>query len=80
MEGKKVEIIKNQNGFDCSFVIDNRGFSGGLALIWKSNLDVELVSYTQWHISMQVTRPIDCKKWIFIGFYENPITIKVGVC
>lgn len=74
---EKVERVRNQIGYDQSFVIDSRGCSGGLAMFWNSSILVEVYFYTNSHISVNVTNTDSGgKKWLLIGFYGNPITVK----
>lgn len=47
---EKVELIRNKIGFDNSFVVNSKGWRGGLALLWKSHMEVKLDSFTEWHI------------------------------
>ncbi|KAJ0007624.1 hypothetical protein Pint_29766 [Pistacia integerrima] len=68
----KLELIRNKIGFSCSFVVESRGASGGIAMLWKDDKEVDLVSYTQHHISIIVNQPTANKKFILTGFYGHP--------
>lgn len=57
-------------GYDYSFVVDDRGFSGGLDFLWKDNMQVNLNSYTQYHISLKVIHYNNGKEFLLIGFIE----------
>lgn len=59
-----------------NFVVDCRGLSGGLALLWREDIDVSLESYTQYHIFISVKKLTDGKTQILTGFYGNPSTAK----
>lgn len=56
--------------------MDNIGWSGGLAFYWKDQMEVELESYTQRHISLKITQPVISNKWLLTGFYGNLLTKK----
>ncbi|KAJ0017174.1 hypothetical protein Pint_11951 [Pistacia integerrima] len=68
----KLELIRNKIGFSCSFVVESRRASGGIAMLWKDNKEVDLVSYTQHHISIIVNQPTANQKFILTGFYGHP--------
>ncbi|XP_041000807.1 uncharacterized protein LOC121246650 [Juglans microcarpa x Juglans regia] len=52
---EKVEGIRNKLGFECSFVVDSIRKSGGLAMLWKVELQAELFYYSQNHISLSIS-------------------------
>ncbi|XP_042972839.1 uncharacterized protein LOC122304645 [Carya illinoinensis] len=68
----KVEKIRNQIGFHQSYVVDNRGLSGDLAFLWKDGLEVELETYTRWHISLSVKLPEIENGVTLTWFYGSP--------
>ncbi|KAJ0075025.1 hypothetical protein Patl1_34398 [Pistacia atlantica] len=68
----KLEIIRNKIGFSCSFVVDSRGASGGIAMLWKDDKEVDLLSYTQHHISFIVNQSTVNQKFILTSFYGHP--------
>ena len=70
----KMKRVQSRIGLQNGIIIPNGGRSGGLALLWERELDVELKSYTRNHIDAIV---IDSKlslKWRITGFYGNPDT------
>ena len=50
--------------------------SGGLALLWKESLLVEVQTFSPRHIDVIITEDARKKKWRFTGFYGNPETSK----
>ena len=52
----------------------SKGKSGGIAMLWESDLNVELKSFTMYHIDSVVTDPTSAFKWRIIGFYGNSDT------
>ena len=52
----------------------NRG--GGLALLWKNSLTVDVQTYSPRHIDAIVTEENGNRKWRFTGFYGHPETNK----
>ncbi|XP_075663436.1 uncharacterized protein LOC142633038 [Castanea sativa] len=54
----------------------NRG--GGLALLWKSSLKVDIQTYYPRHIDIVITEAEGSLQWRFTGFYGEPVTGKRG--
>ena len=50
----------------------NRG--GGLALLWKNSLTVDVQTYSPRHIDAIVTEKNGNRKWRFTGFFGHPET------
>ena len=49
MEGLRIKLH-----FDCCFVVDCVGQGGGLALLWMSDIMVEILSYSFSYINAKV--------------------------
>lgn len=49
--------------------MDKICLSGSLALLWRKDVDVGLMSYSQNHIDVEVVLPGEEQKWRFTGFY-----------
>lgn len=49
---------------------------GGLALLWKNSMKVDLQTYSPRHIDAIVTKEQGNKRWQFMGFYGHPKTCK----
>ena len=50
--------------------------ASGLALLWKTLMQVDVLTYSPRHIDAIVTEEQGRKKWRFIGFYGHPETEK----
>lgn len=50
----KVESIKRKMRMVGCVVVEPRGMSGGLMLMWKNDREVELLNYSYWHINVWV--------------------------
>jgi hypothetical protein len=68
-------IIKQKMGFQNMLVVDCVGKSGGLALMWKEELEVEIQNYSQRYINA-VVKPVNKMPWTFTGFYGHPVPHK----
>ena len=64
----KLEYLQKQRGYEGMFVIDCRGRSGGLALLWKERGWVKLLKYSRNFIDVQVTNQ-SWATWRLTGFY-----------
>lgn len=52
--------------------VDRVGQSGGLALLWRKDVDVGLISFSNNHIDAEVQLSGEPTKWRFTGFYGFP--------
>jgi exonuclease III len=68
----KMESVRVKLGFDCLFVVDSVGRSGGLALLWKDPELVEIQNYSRRHINAIVKDRAVAQLWKFTGFYGHP--------
>jgi hypothetical protein len=68
LSSKKMEIIRVKVGFDYAFTVPSVGRSGGLALLWKQEVDVSIRNFSQHHIDahMESNQRL-C--WRLTGFY-----------
>lgn len=57
--------------FDNYFAMDRIGKSGGLAIMWSSEITVQITFYSRHHIDMQVQKA-NGKLWRCTGVYEHP--------
>lgn len=69
-----MEKIKYKLGFSNGLFVPSRGRSGGLALLWSSDTNLEIKSFSNNHIDAVITDPIDSFTWRFTGFYGHPVT------
>ena len=75
METKKkksyLEKVRCRLKFDNLFVVPRRHQSGGLALLWRNELDLHIRTFSPHHIDAVVSPGID-DAWRFTGFYGAP--------
>lgn len=72
----KMEAIKRKVKFDNCFVVDINGLSGRLALLWMQEVDVQIQSFSKWHISVKFQDQCNNQVVLLIGFYGHPETSK----
>lgn len=66
----KLDLVKNQLGFSGLFVVNCLGQSGGLALLWKNTIELDIKGYSRNHIDSEVcTDGGGGGKWRFTGYY-----------
>ncbi|KAF5445314.1 hypothetical protein F2P56_034374 [Juglans regia] len=70
----KIELVKKSLNMANSFVVDSKGASGGLAFIWNDSVNVNLLSYSQNHISLSVNTNMVNQTWTLTGFYGDHVT------
>ena len=67
----KLEFIHKQLGYEGLFMVENRGHSGGLALLRKQKDIVSFLGYSRNHIDIVFHLP-RMKPWRLTGFYGFP--------
>lgn len=50
------------------------GLKGGLALLWNSDVDIDIINFSQHHIHARVNDPTQSTFWFLTRFYGNPDT------
>ena len=61
-------------GFTEGLVVGSIGSKGGLALLWKKDVMVDIQTFGPWHIDAEVGGNDSTERWRFMGFYEQPET------
>ena len=69
---KRMKRVRVQLGFEHMLVVDCVGKSGGLALLWMSESEVEIQNYSCQHINAKVRSSPTASMWKLIGFYGQP--------
>ena len=74
METKAEKYILEKVGrriqFTNRFVVPRVNTGGGFVLFWKSNLDVDVQTFSTHHIDVIVNQRVD-DAWCFTGFYRD---------
>lgn len=63
-------------GFTEGLVVASNGSKGGLALLWKKDIMVDVQTFGPWHIDAEVGGTDSSRRWRFTGFYGQPKTSK----
>ena len=69
MDGIKRKIERQQG-----LVVPSIKWAGGLALLWRNSLQVDIQTYSRRHIDAIVVEEQGTKKWRFTDFYGYPKT------
>ena len=64
---KVMEKIKFVNGL----IVPRNGRGGGLAMLWKREVDLEIMGYSKSFIDAIITEQSSGFKWRITGFYKN---------
>lgn len=61
-------------GFSCCFDVSCVGKTGGvLTLLWKKEINFEILQYSNYMIHGRVAVDISCPiEWVFTGLYSHP--------
>jgi hypothetical protein len=78
LQRTKMTCLRVKLGFDSMFVVDSVGRSGGLALFWKEDVQLEIQNYSNRHINAVITEPGQNFQWKLTGFYGHPETAHRG--
>ncbi|KAL7158395.1 hypothetical protein ABFS83_02G140200 [Erythranthe nasuta] len=66
-------IDKLKRRWNCfGFAVDRVGQAGGLVMLWRKETNVDLLSYSQNHIDVEVSCLSTNFKWRCTGFYGQP--------
>ena len=69
---KRMERIRDRIGFANGLFVPSHGRSGGLALMWTRETDVEIKSFGRHHIDAIITEENSNFKRRISGFYGHP--------
>ncbi|KAG2712613.1 hypothetical protein I3760_04G135300 [Carya illinoinensis] len=72
---QKSERIKRRLACEGCFVVEAVGKGGGLMLLWDSNVDVEIINFSQRHINAWVGGD-GGTRWFLTCFYGPPETVR----
>jgi hypothetical protein len=78
LQRTKMTSLRVKLGFDSMFVVDSVGRSGGLALFWKEDVQLEIQNYSNRHINAVITELGQNFQWKLTGFYGHPETAHRG--
>ena len=73
---RRMERIRNKLGFANHLCVPCMGRSGGLALLWTREVDIEIKSYSKNHIDVVVKEQGSNLCWRLTGFYGHPETYR----
>ena len=70
----RLEFVKRSIKFDHMFVVEAKGRAGGLCILWKDGLSVEVVDFNKNLIAVKIVDSV-CE-WLLVGFYGPPYPSK----
>ena len=71
---KRMEKIKNRIGFANGLIVPSRGRSGGVALFWTQEVNLDINSYSGNHIDTIVRETEGNFQWRITSVYGHPKT------
>lgn len=63
-----VEKVRRRLGFESALSVDKVGRSGGLALLWRSGISCDIISYSRHFINAEMV-DLEQGRWRLTGFY-----------
>ena len=73
-KSSKMVWLQHVWNFSGCFVVESRGRSGGLCLLWTDCIQVTISTYFVSHIDAIITGSLCPEPFRFTGFYGHPIT------
>ncbi|KAK3211190.1 hypothetical protein Dsin_015896 [Dipteronia sinensis] len=71
----RMEFLRIRLGFSSKLVVESLEISGGLCLLWKDEVSVDLLSYSQFRIDLKIQSHMSMV-WLLTGFYGNSETVQ----
>ena len=71
-----MEQVKDRCKMKHGLIVPSDGSKGGLAMLWKEGIKVEVKTYSEEHIDVWVEESWNGSHWHLTGFYGNPDTAK----
>lgn len=68
ISGKKADLFIKGNGFDRSHRVEAMGFTGGIWILWKNYLDIEVVFNHKQFIHFRVMNPNVMQSWVTVVY------------
>jgi exonuclease III len=72
MKAVQIDKIRRRLHFSFAFPMPSRGRKGGLAILWRDMVDLEIKNYSHSHIDAIVQDPTEKIMWCLTGFYGSP--------
>ena len=72
--GERMDYVKRMVGFNENVVTEAKGRVGGLCLMWKNNVQIEVVEFNKYLIAVKILDPGG--DWNLVGFYGPPYASK----
>ncbi|KAK2636341.1 hypothetical protein Ddye_031133 [Dipteronia dyeriana] len=70
VDANAMENIRGKLGFVSKFVVNSDGVKVGLCLFWSAGIDASLISYSRFHVDVQVEEHRN-NPWRFTAFYGH---------
>ena len=66
--------VKLKLGYVNGFYVQRQGRGGGLAMFWRKEVNLEIKSYSKYHIDAVIIEEASSFKRRLMGFYGHPKT------
>jgi exonuclease III len=76
MHHHRLDFLKNKLGMENLFGVDSVGKGGGLCLLWRNGVEVNIQNYSRHHINAIVKSEVRGLEWKLTCFYGSPEVAK----
>ena len=71
LRASKMKMLKVKLGYDNVFAVNCVGHNGGLDLLWREEVCMDIQNYSKSHINAKVKIGEHMHPWKYTGFYGN---------
>lgn len=75
LSARQVSRLKYQLGFERCLGVDNEEMNGGLALMWREDIELHILNDSKHHVHASIVNSYQ-QKWFLTGVYGHPGTHK----
>lgn len=69
-------MVRDKCNFKNGLFVDSIGSKGGLAMLWKEEVKIDIQTFSQSHIDALIDGGDEYGWWHLTGFYGNPETLR----
>lgn len=72
ISGEKADVVIGKLGFDHSFWVEAKGFSGGIWVLWNSGLMIDILRVHEQYIHLRISDLSEYSKCLCTRVYGSP--------
>lgn len=72
LKARQMEFCKYKLGLQHCFVVDCKGHSGGIAMLWKDEIKFYVLNFLKYHIHAKIcVDDVNKMEWFITGVYGH---------